>query len=728
MANYYLLTIFGHTGENCRAHRRKCNVTEGNQCDRCLKMNLPCVFKFTAKPTVLKKVVPFSKKNRMLEQVRLMEQEMAAMETQLREMHLKVQLQPANDSIYSSDSSSSSSTTCSTGSVWSECDDNDGARSWSDLGPKRVKYDRDQSVNADWQLIVRQEGSKNISFQTSIKNVADVAVFLAESLHYFNTSGFPSRTPNYHTDRTHQKLPVTNKMFQVEYIIYSFFAKKKAHRHKLLTAEDSPNHLDYGSRTRIKRQLLHVYFNCTGLVNPLLPKPYFYPLLASQPNSMLVAALASFITFSQCHHVSQIPLPCSRESMAESLRQEAKSQLQDALFDEEPSIFTACSLMYLSQAAMIALDNAEARLYINLAWRMILQLKDQYVNTLSHITSDTFVTAEIAIAESWRRLFYFIRYLEVSLYLLYDGLADVASILFDIGIGYPTVLASERLDPEVRDAVLAFHHVIRIHNCQMSVRVDELKYQLFSGNLDNVPIADVEMLENQLIQFWKSLPGEFRLSDAPLDYLQTDRIQQCQNPYAINLNLCYYAYWMSLETRLMQAPAATDLRGATMDRFDGDRALLIVSVCCDAASKIFQVLLCRLPCIIDLHWLLISCDAATMLKQSANPHIKQRARQNLRITLKVLKQRMSNQQDDDEYRMLKNMLPSVDTSMSTSTSSTSLISSEDSVTEEPFTMGNTMNRSSSSSNNDNSPSAYFEEMKKALNGYFFSGDNTTAFD
>lgn len=646
------------------------------------------------------------------------------METQLREMKLKVHLQPTNDINYSSDSSSS--TTWSTSSVWSECDDSEATHSSSDLGHKRIKYDQDPSEKAnDWQLTVRQEGSKGISFQTSIKSMADIAVFLTESLHYFSASGFPSRTPNYHTDRSHQTLPVTNKMLQVEYIIHSFFKKKQAHRRKLLTAEEElPNQLDAVSRTHIKLQLLHVYFKCNGLVTPIFPKPYFYPLLTSQPNSMLVTSIAAFITYTQCHHVSQIPLPHSRQSIAESLRQEAKAQLQDALFDEEPSIFTACTLMFLSQCAMITLENAEARLYTNLAWRMVLQLKDRYVDILSHITSDTPVTAEIAAAESWRRLFYYVRYLEVSLYLIYDGLADFASILFDMGIGYPTVLATERLDPQVNDAVLAFHHLIRMHNCQMSGRINELKYRLFAGSLDNVPVADIELLENQLVQFWRSLPVQFRLSDSPLDYLQTDRIQQCQNPYAIYLNLLYYAYWMSLETRLMQAPAATDLRGATMERFDGDRALLIVSRCCDAVSKIFHVLFCRLPCTVDLHWLLIASDATAMLKNAANPLIKQRAQQNLRITLKVLKQRMSNQQEDDEYRMLKSMLPSAGTSMSTSTSSTSLASSEDSLIEEPVTLDKNRN----SSNNSRPPAAYFGEMKKALNTYFLGGDKPPASD
>lgn len=678
-------------------------------------MSLSCVFKFSVKPTILKKPIPVSKKNRMLEQIRIMEQDMAAMEQQLRLLNVKVQV----DSPTSSFSSEYDSDTNSYSSCCSESECNNPSYC---THTKRTKYTTSPTPSSSsstalttlsdkkhWQLTLSQD-SKGISFQTSIKNIADVAVFLTESLRYFTFS--PERTPNYHADRSHQYLVVTNKKLKVEYVLHSFFQRKKNE----IKLNYAPLLCDSATRSFLKIQLIRSYFTCAGLNTPIFCLPYFLPLLESQPNCMTAAAVAAYITYSQCRHVVQIPYPLTREGLAESFRQEAKDLLEDVLFEEEPSVMIAGSLMLLSQCALITLQNIEARLYMNLAWRMVVQLKDKYLPIIKNVTSDTPVTPEIAIAESWRRLFYAVRYLELNLYIIYDELADFSSILFDNGIGYPTVLATEKGIKDVNDAISAFHHVVRLHNCQMSTNSDELKYQLFAGNLDSISIHDIEQLENQLIGFWKTLPAQFRLSDSPLEYLQTDRIQQCENSYAIYLNQLYYAYWMALETRLMRSPATTDLLGANMERFDGDRALLIVSVCCDAISKIFHVLFCRLPCTVELHWLLIASDAMAMLKKAANPHIKSRAQKNLRVTLRVLKDRVQHVNQDsthnENYMLWKSMLPegSPETSMSTSTSSGSLAESEADSTH--------TDDDGSCNSSIRPPAAYFGELKKALNTYF----------
>lgn len=738
--------------ENCRAHRRKCKVSQGSKCERCVKMNLTCVFKFSVKPTVIKKAVPNSKKSRMLDQVRILEQEMAAMEQQLRQLNVEVHLDSPNITQYNSDESisshisnpstfydsdSNSSSGYSNSGFYSvECECTDPTRCAHSDSSKRIKYEAESSpsltpssststalttrtsqnkTNNSWQLTVKQ-GPKGISFQTSIKNIADVAVFLTETLRYFSAS--PERTPNYHADRSRQTLTVTNKMLQVEYVLHSFFKKKKKDATKAISYTPI---CDSVSRAHIKKQLIRSYFSCAGLTNPVFSSPYFVPYLESHPNSLLATAIAAFITYSQCRHVMQIPPPMTRETLAESFRQEAKDMLEDVLFEEEPSVMIAGSLMLLSQCALITLENVEARLYMNLAWRMVIELKAEYIDVVKKLSTNTPVTPEIALAESWRRLFYAVRYLELNLYMIYDGLADFSSILFDSGIGYPTVLATEWNRRELHNSVLAFHHVVRLHNCQMSTNVDELKYQLFAGNLESIPISDIEKVEKQLISFWRELPADFRLSDSPLEYLQTDRIQQCENPHAIYLNQLYYAYWLALETRLMQSPASTDLSGANMERFDGDRALLIVSVCCDAISKIFHVLFCRLPCTVELHWLLIASDAMAMLKKAANPHIKAKAQKNLKMTLRVLKERVRDvnkeQSNNDEYNLWKSMLPasSPETCMSTSTSSGSLAGSEADSTHTDEDYNSTTTTSSS---NVRPPAAYFGELKKALNTYF----------
>ncbi|KAI7889233.1 uncharacterized protein EV154DRAFT_424341 [Mucor mucedo] len=646
------------------------------------------------------------------------------MEQQLRLLNVQVRLDSggggssSSSSGYDSDSSSSAGTSIGEG-YYTECSERSHEHG---VSAKRVKYKdtspspstctaltRTNVNNSGWNLKVSQD-SKGIRFQTSIKSIADVAVFLTETLRYFTSS--PNRTPNYHADRSRQTMAVTNKMLQVEYVLHSFFQKK--HKPKLIAPCSSPI-CDSMTRAFIKRQLLQTYFTCHGTCTPILPSPYFIPYFQSQPNCMLSSAAAAFVAYSQCRHVDQYTFPVTRESIAESFRQEAKELLEDVLFEEEPSVITAASLMLLSQCALITLQNMEARLYMNLAWRMVVQLKDKYIHLVQPLTTQTIATAEICMAEAWRRLFYAVRYLELNLYMIYDGLADFSSIMFDSGIGYPTVLASEYPNKEVSGAILVFSHVVRLHNCQMSPNSDALKYQLFAGNLESISILDIECLENQLISFWKTLPAQFRLSDSPLEYLQTDRIQQCENPHAIYLNQLYYAYWLALETRLMRSPDSTDLKSANMERFDGDRALLIVSVCCDAISKIFHVLYCRLPCTVELHWLLIASDAMAMLKNAANPHIKSRAQKNLRVTLRVLKDRVRHVNQDEaneDYNLLKSMLPASasETSMSTSTSSGSLAGSEaDSTHTDDDPIFDTR-----------PPAAYFGELKKTMNT-FFSG-------
>lgn len=740
------LSLLPLLGENCRAHRRKCKVSQGTQCDRCVKMNLACVFKFTAKPTVFKKAVPVSKKNRMLEQVRMMEQEMQAMERQLKLLNVEVHLQPQeNISDISSSSSSSTGSSSSMSSIAFDDEDNDNddevsihtattsncectdSSHCSHIHTKRMKFSPAttsstqtalvKSTPHQWQLTVSQ-GPQGMRFQTSIRSISDVAVFLTESLHYFTTAT-PLRTPNYHAgDRTQQQLQVTNKMLQIEKVLHSFFKKKQQQQQQQQKLIAPSHHADGGdsvvARTLIKRQLVQSYFACAGLINPIFSKPCFLPLLEAHPNSLAATACCAFVAYSQCKHVTHLDWPVSRENFAESLRQEAKDMLEDMLFEQEPDILIAGALMLLAQCALITLQNGEGRLYTSLCWRMALQLKDKYVDTLSTLVPDSpHLTPQQAVAESWRRLFYAARYLELNMYMIYDGLADFSSILFDSGIGLPVVLSNER--GEVEQAIQVFHHVVRLHNCQMSTRNDQLKYQLFSGNLSTISVHDVERLENQLISFWKSLPVEYRLSDSPLEYLQTDRIQQCDNPYAIYLNQLYYAYWLALETRLMRSPSSTDLLGANMERFDGERALLIVSVSCDSISKIFHVLYCRLPCSVELHWLLIASDAMAMLKKAANPHIKARAQKNLKVTLRVMKHRVQQTDtNNDDYNLWKNMLPSSsspEASMSTSTSSSSLAESEAS--------DDAVDHHSSSSASEMKPSnAYIKELKRTFATYF----------
>ncbi|KAI8390093.1 hypothetical protein BD560DRAFT_379893 [Blakeslea trispora] len=710
-------------------------------------MKLACVFKYTAKPTVLKKTVPNSKKNRLLEQVRLMEQDMVNMEEQLRLFNVKIRLEssnPVSSSPYLSlpftqeddyqdisDAMSSSGSSTASGSCFSSCSDRRYSQNTSiptcectdpvhcvHTSTKRSKL---YSSENEWKLTITQ-GPEGMSFQTSIKTISDVAAFLSQSLPFFNATVFPQRTPNYFANRSQQQLEVTNRMLKVEYVLHSFFKNK--HQPKKTKFIENIN-CDYITRTFIKQQLIRSYFQCQGLLSPLFCQPYYLPLFESNPSSMTASAMAAFIAYSQCRHVMIISPPLTREGLAEIFRQEAKNQLEDVLFEEEPNLMIAATLMLLAQSAMILLFNSEARTYVNMAWRMVCQLRDKYIHIVQNITSQTPVTPEIAEAESWRRMYYTIRYLEVYMYMSYDGLCDFSSILYENGIGSPTLLANEINNQEIKDAVQVFYHVVRLHNSQMSVQANELKWELLAGTRASVLVSDIEHLENQLLSFWKSLPPDLRLSESPLEYLQTDRIQQCQNPYAIYLNQLYYAYWLALETRVMQSPGGTDLMGANMERFDGDRALLIVSVCCDAIAKIFYVLYCRLPCTVELHWLLIASDAMSMLKKAKNPHIRARAQNNLYLTLKVLMQRVqkagsfnqiggkdaTHNEADTDLSFWTSMLP-----LDNSTTTGSLSGSEASLSTQDLAMETNL------TGDQNTSSAYFGELKKTLMTYFVGLD------
>lgn len=660
-----------------------------------------CIFKFNAKPTILNKPVSTSKKNKLLKQVKGLEQQLARMEEQFKNYNVQFQLESAE---YSEEGEEEEGEIEEEEEEEEEVDEDEDIHGMSSSASSTTfsqsdHTTSDSTIQNNWKLTITS-GSEGMSFQTSIKRLADVSTFLSATSQYFYSFSSPMRTPNYHIDRSLNILTVTNKMLKIEYVLHAFFQNKQK---KTLLAIAPV--CDDSTRIQLKRQIIHSYFRCMGRLHPLFPMPHFLPLFEADLSLMVTSAIAAFVTYTQCQHVPPIPYPMTRESLAEDFRKEAKERLDDVLFEEEPNIFIAATLLFLSQTALIILDNSEARLYMNLAWRMILELKPKYTDLLCELeTTEKVQTVEMIEAETWRRLFYAIRYLEFSLYVIYDGLKDYSSILFDTGIGYPIVLQIEDHNKETRDSVEAFYQVVRINDCQLSQKDDEIKYQLFTGQLEQLSLDDLQRLENQLCEFWKSLPAHFRLSDSPFEYLDIERIQQCSNPYAIFLNQTYYINWLTLETRLMETPWTTGLEGASMDRYDGDRALLLVSICADAVAKIFYVLFHRLPCNIELHWVMVAADAMGMLKRSANPQIRARAAANLKTTLFVLKHRIQKHTEEDSntsYGLLNSMLPSVSSPDSSSSLSTMTNSEPDELEmNEPPTFA-----------------AYFDEIGKVMDTY-----------
>ncbi|KAI9278260.1 hypothetical protein BDA99DRAFT_491661 [Phascolomyces articulosus] len=764
------------------------------QCERCCRMELPCVFKFTAKPNIVKKFVPMSKRNRMLDQVQLLEEEVAAMEMQLRSLQVAAQLQRQPVQFVSSSKSTKSSR--------------------DEQGRTEKKRQRRDS----WQLTLARDNTSNggLQLQTSIKSVADVATFLKNTIGYFT----PYRSPNYFVDRKSQYLVVTNKMLHMEQFFRIIFAKQMDHQQQeqqnnntmlldfpRLYHNNNNNGHSIHDTNAIKLQFLDTYFNCNGYTIPLLVRPYYHAYLRSRPNSMLTSAIAAYVGYAQCQHV---PLACQsyRKEMAEIFRQEARKLVEDAMFEQEPNVELVGTLLMLGQTYLILLRNSEGRIFISMAWRIAMQLRDKYLAVLhdhehqqqqqqekekqkgqqkstssetktkkgesqcqyhqpqqqhnylhfhSHNSPPTqqayslplspplqpiILTQDqnqeigpLAEAESWRRMFYMVRYLEINMHIIYDGRDNVSPTLLHDDIGYPTVLPCESMDPSLNEAVHLYHHIVRINDCHISTRVDETGYRLMLGSMEQVPSSDIEYLENQMFGFWRSLPHNYQLSDTPMEYITMERTHQCQNPNVLYLNMLYYCYWLALETRLMQPPSRTDLVGASMNRVDGERALVIVSICCDALAKIFQELSYRLPCVLELHWVLIACDAMKELRASPNNHIRSRAEENMRTTLRILKHfvlTMNNDMDPFTSTSSSGTLPPPPSSsqqqplsreergptpFSISSSGSTVGTSDDECDIiSPSTSSSTIDQSAVPPSKGTA--AYFFELKRTLESYF----------
>ncbi|ORY94605.1 hypothetical protein BCR43DRAFT_326194 [Syncephalastrum racemosum] len=771
--------------ENCRAHRRKCIVLQGMQCERCIKMATPCIFKFIAKPNTVKKSVPAAKRNRLLAQVRLMEEQVEAMEEQLMALHVGQQQQqqqqqrqqplyygPQEPPMYIKEEQidDNNNSNDNDNDYEDEDEDEDDEQQYETVMMQQRKRRRpdnnfESSNNKEmispehaqqWQLTVSRGRAGGLQLSTSIQNMEDMQMFLYDALGYFRDSS-PTRPPLYHVDRRVNSLTVTNKILRIEEIIRNFFASQTSQQPQ----KDAPTPLLLDPcESHLRQHLIDAYFTCNGSLYPTLVRPYFHPYLRANPDCMLACAMCAFVAYSSCQHANLSTLTTMpRRELAESCRRRARSLLQDELFESEPTVETVATLMFLTQTSLILLRNSEGRTYISMAWRIATQLRDHYLEQLHNVNPGSAPPE----AESWRRLFYMVRYLEVNMHIIYDGRASISPVLLHEDIGYPVVLDCEKDDPELSSAVQVFYHIIRLNDCHLSTKVDEIGYRLLAGSLETVLCSDIEYLENQMFGFWQSLPPKYRLSDSPMDYVQLDRVQQCTDPHVLYLNKLYYSYWLALETRVMQAPSQTNLVGASFSRLDGERALVIVSICSDAVAKIFRFLHWRLPCVIELHWILITSDAMKMLRDAANPQIRERAKKNLRCALKVLKEQLQSNQGASNVDLaafgfdnnsLSGSTSSTTTSSSSGASSCCSIPLEDAVSERtspssfeddksPFTPPNpqlqqqsqhsvhhnhhhshhpihhqTSPQPSSSSSSVTTHGAYFRAVSLALESYF----------
>lgn len=456
------------------------------------------------------------------------------------------------------------------------------------------------------------------------------------------------RTPRYFSDSSQGMLHITQQISQVEQTLRRFFTRDAA---VLPSPPTSPLQFDDddSSMTQIKRRFINAYFSCGCYIKPILVRPYFLPLLLDNPHSMLANAIIAIVAFGICNHISIIDLPISRKMLGAACMEKAYTQLRDALFDQEPGLETLATLRCLAGCHLLLLKSDDARKFTSLAWRMALQLKDTYLGTLKSIERDhssVYVTTSMkARAETWRRLFYDIRYIELNLCMMYEGEADFSSLVLSAKhIGCPIVLDIEQTDPASSRKVEAYRYLIALSMLpggspasEWTTREEIVGYRLYAGVIDKVSCADIEHIEGHLVDFWMRLPRDYVLADSPLmAVLDMNRVRECNNPDVLYLNEIYYLYWTLLEMRFMATPSTADLSTTSLGRYDGERALLIVSVCCDALTKVALALYEIMPCALDIHWLVLIADLLVKLKDVADPDVKSRAQQNLQWTLRML--------------------------------------------------------------------------------------------
>ncbi|KAI8369450.1 uncharacterized protein BYT42DRAFT_648128 [Radiomyces spectabilis] len=618
--------------ENCRAHRRKCIVLQGTMCERCRKMTLPCIFKFTVKPNIVKKAVPLSKKNRMLEEVCHLEEQIEDLSEELRllQMSVRAKRDPA----------------CCRCIDVSQC---------THLQPLVLQ---NRTSPPRWEITFSKQ-LYGLRLHTNVNTIADLAMLLNESQRYFVS---PSASTNTSTNRN---LTITRRMLHVEHIFRYLF------RNQNITMTPSsttlPRRLTHtfstinnSKHSHFISYMIDIYFNCLGMMTPILVSSYYRPYLKANPSCVLASAIVAYVVHSHCCHAQIDGLLCSRRELAEYCWQNARTSVEDAMFDDfedSPDVDTQIALWHLANCSLLKLQSKEARVYSSLAWRMAIQLKDIYLPILRMATSDpsSVDPVQLAKAESWRRSFYLTRTAELNLCVVYDGLADFSSVLYHSDIGFPSPLECERNDSMMRAAVEAFAYI-----CRLTVltyvesggnSVEALGYKLYAGSLDEIPQSGIECIENQLYLFWKDLPPAFRVSDEPLGYIHLDRVQLCEDLFVLRLNSYYYIYWLTVESRVMQLSSAQD----KMDEDSGlpehqaehrDRALSIVSICSDAVVKIFHMLSVRSPCSLDLQWMTLAIDACGLLKNASNAGIRRLAKQNLQTGVQILQRHMNTSMEE----------------------------------------------------------------------------------
>ncbi|CAO3592140.1 unnamed protein product [Absidia cylindrospora] len=582
-------------------------------------MAIPCYFKFATKPpATLKKSISASKKNRLFKKIWLMEQELTFLETELHDLTKVTTLAPTT---------------------------------------------RQQAEKDSWRIRIQYMQHK-LTMETNISSTSEFLALMQHVTTYFTRQSTPFNPLSGHPQQP--PLHITLQVTPFEKVLREMFASVSVVPN---TKEETPTiqhdddgDMDLAEWTRIKRQLIDIYFICPHLHNPVLIEPYYRRYMHQRLDDMISWAATAFVAFSPCHHVKnffrreqqQQTSFWSRQKVGERCLLEAKRLFEEAIFMDwdvvDPTlviswVFTAHTLAHCH---FFTLRNNQARIYTDTAWRLAVHLKIVYAPVLRNNKYNSSNIGqqqqELIFAETWRRLYLVTRYTEFSLNVVNDHRIDISQlVLHCVDIGFPRVLECEQHNKALSDAVEAFHYLTKLHHVAFlgeGERLSTLSFRLYTGKLVTIDSGDVMSMQNRFIQWWYGLPVWHRIGSIPLDYIQIDWVHQCLSGRVLRVNAAYYIMLMSTMLRLMQDPEVSDLAGASYDRMDSERALLVVSICCDAAIKIYQVLHVRFPCIIELHWLTIVLDTVLILINAKNSDIRRRAQQGAHTAKHIFKQQV----------------------------------------------------------------------------------------
>lgn len=517
-----------------------------------------------------------------------------------------------------------------------------------------------------WLSISTHHGG-NIRIEAPVKTVSEMLVLMKRARAYFcaaNNDDFYdpiSRSPHYFSDRrAKDAYLMIQRASPIEYVLRRFilglaFGKS---RQPIVTrtstksiTDESIDH-NHPSVIELKRHIIHHYFEQICYPHQRLIRSHYLPRLLKNTNSLLANSIVAAISNSLCNHVSVEGLPFTRKAFATSCQQKAYMQLREVLFDE-PTVEMIASIRHISTCLMLELNVQEARRLVHLGWRMVLVLKGKYWQYLhfpdsNNSTRNVDDNVMLIEAESWRRLFYDMRSFEMSLAMLFnDGTMDLSSLIASAQyVGRPTRLAQEEAYSNTASDVYQYLTALSIlpgHFDSAFRRQDITCCMLYAGMIERISHSDMAYIERRLVEFWHLLPRAYVLSDAPvMEVLSMERIRQCQEPYIMYLNLAYFMHWILIQMRLMRV-STTVLD--TNDTRDSQRALAIVSICCDAVAKLSLTLYEVSPCLVDVHWLVLISDLLMTFKNAADDAIRTRAQENLHWMMYILNnlsQRPSN--------------------------------------------------------------------------------------